>query len=65
MWIHGPTQEGIEVEEDSSAWGFTDPGPAPPRHKGSKLLLTTTLPGSALDLYEVLLANESHFLEEM
>ena len=53
------------MEEDVGVWSFVESGPVPPFLKGSKLLLSTSLPGTPQDLYDVLLANESHFLEDM
>ena len=58
--------QGIDADEDPEGmWRVTEPGPMPPPRKGSKLILSATLPGSPLDFFELLLTNESHLFEDV
>jgi len=63
--LEGDDGDESDVESgDSSIWAVTEPGAMPARHKDCKLLAVGAVPGSVHDVYNVLLANDSHFLEE-
>ncbi|KAG1654886.1 hypothetical protein FOA52_006530 [Chlamydomonas sp. UWO 241] len=64
--MEGADEENEEGGEDGehSVWSVIEPCDMPARHKDAKMLVSGSVPGSLHDVYTVLLANDSHFLED-
>jgi septation ring formation regulator EzrA len=58
-------QDCAEEDEDQNVWNFFAQGSVPARQADSKLLLTTTLPGTPKDIFDLFLSNRSHLIEDV
>lgn len=56
--------QGADDNGSESLWSSVQQHPAPAAPKDAKLLFTVTMPGTPRDFFNVVLADDSHFLED-